>query len=211
MPKKKKSSQRVTYLRHARATGVLRHACAQQAHTARGTHRALVCTRSEGHLHIQQIVVSLWRPESSARDADTRGFASPRASQNDPTALRPQERTGSVARGRRDSAVNRRTLKPHGRQQHRDEQHSQKQRRRAGRAPARRSTLTPQRGPRAMDARAPRARKTAHRLVALPACLPACPRARTNKRHHHHPLVACAVLRAPKRVSHCPARRACSP
>ncbi len=66
-------------------------------------------------------------------------------------------------------------------------EHSQKQRRRAGRAPARRSTLTPQRGPRAMDARAPRARKAAHRLVALPACLPACPRARTNKRHHHHP------------------------
>ena len=48
---------------------------AQQALTARGTHRALVCTRSPVNLHIQQIVVSLWRPERSARNADMRGAA----------------------------------------------------------------------------------------------------------------------------------------
>ncbi len=87
-----------------------------------------------------------WFP--SVRRGGGRGFASPRASQNDSTALWPQERAGSVARGRRDSAVNRRTLKLPGRQQHGHEQLSQKQRRRAGRAPARRSTLTLQRGPR---------------------------------------------------------------
>jgi hypothetical protein len=39
-----------------------------------------------------------------------------------------------VARGRRDSAVNRRTLKPHGRQQHRDEQLSQSTLRSSGAA-----------------------------------------------------------------------------